>query len=285
MFSSSLQSQPYKETSQSTKSSDNSVASSSSKSSASRWEVTPNVSSTARTPGGLQSVLKRGKGSETPGSSRYRVPSTGVRKSWENATPQVASSSYESESHKYPTDSLDTSYIALNEPSENDPLYLKWMQEQQTIDREWYDDEEEPTAADESHNPFVNYEDLVVRKEEELNRTQQKKVSLRHQQYNRDNDRWETNRMLTSGIVQRSGYQVNPDDEDEDHDENRVHLLVHDIKPPFLDGRMVFTKQLEGINPVKDPTSDLAVFARKGSKVVRERRDLKVRLESLLMPN
>ncbi len=27
-------------------------------------------------------------------------------------------------------------------------------------------------------------------------------------------------------------------------DEERAILLVHDIKPPFLDGRMVFTKQM-----------------------------------------
>jgi len=27
-------------------------------------------------------------------------------------------------------------------------------------------------------------------------------------------------------------------------EENRVMLLVHDIKPPFLDGREAFTKQI-----------------------------------------
>jgi pre-mRNA-splicing factor ATP-dependent RNA helicase DHX38/PRP16 len=36
---------------------------------------------------------------------------------------------------------------------------------------------------------------------------------------------------------------------------------------------MVFTKQLEPIQTVRDPTSDLAVFSRQGSKLVRERRD------------
>ncbi|CAI9269245.1 unnamed protein product [Lactuca saligna] len=41
-------------------------------------------------------------------------------------------------------------------------------------------------------------------------------------------------------------------------------------KPPFLDGRVVFTKQAEPIMPVKDPTSDMAIISRKGSNLVRE---------------
>ena len=49
--------------------------------------------------------------------------------------------------------------------------------------------------------------------------------------------------------------------------------MVHDLKPPFLDGRTVFTKQLEPINPVRDPTSDMAIFSRKGSALVKEKRE------------
>ena len=36
---------------------------------------------------------------------------------------------------------------------------------------------------------------------------------------------------------------------------------------------MVFTKQVEAIQHVRDPTSDLAIFSRKGSRLVREKRD------------
>lgn len=48
---------------------------------------------------------------------------------------------------------------------------------------------------------------------------------------------------------------------------------MHDIKPPFLDGRMVFTKQLEAVQHVRDPTSDMAIISRKGSRLVREKRE------------
>lgn len=47
-------------------------------------------------------------------------------------------------------------------------------------------------------------------------------------------------------------------------------LFDPDTKPPFLDGRVVFTKQAEPIMPIKDPTSDMAIISRKGSALVRE---------------
>ena len=58
---------------------------------------------------------------------------------------------------------------------------------------------------------------------------------------------WEINRMLRSGAVEKIEY----DDDFEEETENRVHLLVHNILPPFLDGRIVFTKQPEPVVPIK----------------------------------
>lgn len=75
--------------------------------------------------------------------------------------------------------------------------------------------------------------------------------------------------MLTSGVAQRS--QVDLDFEDDS--ESTVHVIVHDLKPPFLDGKTIYTKLLDPINPIRDPTSDLAVFSKKGSALVREKRE------------
>lgn len=58
--------------------------------------------------------------------------------------------------------------------------------------------------------------------------------------YLQDNERWETNRMLTSGVVQR----LEVDEDFEEDNTAKVHLLVHNLVPPFLDGRIVFTKQV-----------------------------------------
>ena len=58
---------------------------------------------------------------------------------------------------------------------------------------------------------------------------------------------WEINRMLRSGAV----VPERTEDDFEEDNEARVHILVHNIVPPFLDGRIVFTKQPEPIVPVK----------------------------------
>lgn len=51
---------------------------------------------------------------------------------------------------------------------------------------------------------------------------------------------------------------------------SQIDLSNADTKPPFLDGRVVFTKQAEPVMPLKDPTSDMAIISRKGSALVRE---------------
>lgn len=75
--------------------------------------------------------------------------------------------------------------------------------------------------------------------------------------------------MVTSGVATRKAIDLDFEDESE----SAVHVMVHDLKPPFLDGRTVFTTQLEPINPVRDPMSDMAVFSRKGSALVKEKRE------------
>lgn len=75
--------------------------------------------------------------------------------------------------------------------------------------------------------------------------------------------------MVTSGVATRKALDL----DFEDDSESTVHVMVHDLKPPFLDGRTVFTKQLEPINPIRDPTSDMAIFSKKGSALVKEKRE------------
>ena len=45
--------------------------------------------------------------------------------------------------------------------------------------------------------------------------------------------------------------------------------MVRNVKPPFLDGRVSFSRQTEMVSTVKDPTSDFAVLARKGSELLK----------------
>ncbi|WFD33073.1 RNA helicase [Malassezia sp. CBS 17886] len=137
------------------------------------------------------------------------------------------------------------------------------------VDRDWYlQDDGEGVAGDTDHNPFAQYEDMYGQVSAPL-AARHERLTARQAQYNKDADAWENNRMQVSGVA---GRQALREDVDE-HDEDRVHLLVHDLRPPFLDGRTVFTKQIAPVNPVRDATSDLAVFAAKGSRLVREHRE------------
>ncbi|KAH9836800.1 P-loop containing nucleoside triphosphate hydrolase protein [Rhodofomes roseus] len=145
----------------------------------------------------------------------------------------------------------------------------EWEEEQVRLDRDWYMGAEEGSALDEEFNPLAQYEDLNAVREAEAAKKQVKRISAKQAQYNADNDLWEANRMLTSGVATRKTIDLDFEDESE----SSVHVIVHDLKPPFLDGRTVFTRQLEPINPVRDATSDMAVFSRKGSALVKEKRE------------
>uniref|UniRef100_A0A3B3B5P0 RNA helicase n=1 Tax=Oryzias melastigma TaxID=30732 RepID=A0A3B3B5P0_ORYME len=146
-----------------------------------------------------------------------------------------------------------------------------WEEDQKQADRDWYMMDE---GYDEFHNPFTSTSEEYVKKREQILQKQtQKRISAQKRQINEDNERWETNRMLTSGVVQR----LEVDEDFEEDNATKVHLLVHNLVPPFLDGRIVFTKQPEPVIPVKDATSDMAIISRKGSQLVRKHREQKER--------
>ncbi|KAF3919515.1 hypothetical protein ABW20_dc0101108 [Dactylellina cionopaga] len=148
----------------------------------------------------------------------------------------------------------------------------------QAMERDWYaGDEMGHTFGDETHNPFGSLDNSWADQQRELalaERKTGKRMSARAQQKQRDVDAWETNRMLTSGVAQRADIGM---DELDDEEETRVHILVHDIRPPFLDGKTIFTRQLDPVPAVRDPQSDMAIFSKKGSVVVRERRQQRER--------
>ncbi|KAK0574070.1 hypothetical protein LWI29_017804 [Acer saccharum] len=143
-------------------------------------------------------------------------------------------------------------------------------------DRDWYDREEGSTMFD-ANSSFLGDDASYQKKEVELAKrlvrkdgskmslSQSKKLS----QMTADNNQWEERQLSRSGVVRGTELQTEFDDEEE----RKVILLVHDTKPPFLDGRIVFTKQAEPIMPLKDPTSDMAIISRKGSNLVREIRE------------
>lgn len=149
-----------------------------------------------------------------------------------------------------------------------------YEEEQKRLDRAWYGMDD---GYDDNLNPFAGVsEEYEKKKTQGATKTFQRKVSAWRQQKNADLEKWEQNRMLTSGVVTK----VDHNDDFEEDGSAKIHLLVHNIMAPFLDGRIMYTKQPEPVVPVKDPTSDIAVLSRKGSQLVKDYREQKERIKA-----
>ncbi|XP_043691345.1 pre-mRNA-splicing factor ATP-dependent RNA helicase DEAH7 [Telopea speciosissima] len=166
----------------------------------------------------------------------------------------------------------------LDKEQSNEITERMHLEMEYNSDRAWYDREEGNTMFDSDTSSFYLGDDASLQKKEaelakrlvrkdgtRMTLAQSKKLS----QLAADNVQWEDRQLLRSGAVRGTEVQT----EFEDEDERKVILLVHDTKPPFLDGRVVFTKQADPIMPLKDPTSDMAIISRKGSTLVREIRE------------
>lgn len=140
------------------------------------------------------------------------------------------------------------------------------------LDREWYTGDEfgHMVVGDESNSFYNSYVDSG---EDPLREKIRKRINARTLERQKLTAMWEENRMRTSGVVKGQVANLDIDDDEE----NRVHLFVHKLTPPFLDGREIFTMQKDPISAIRDPQSDLAVFSRKGSALVRERRQRRER--------
>ncbi|XP_074594607.1 ATP-dependent RNA helicase l(1)G0007 [Brevipalpus obovatus] len=195
--------------------------------------------------------------------SRSMTPFPPSSRHHSHSSSSFSSSSSHRGSSPSSTPRVEYSYYGSSN-RDDDPEDEEKIREQ---DRYWYDDE-----AD--FNPFNDMpDDYTARKEEALKKSKTvQRISAQKRQIQKDNEKWETNRMFLSGVVTMIG-----DDIEEDESEERTHLIVHNIVPPFLDGRIVFTKQFEPVIPVKDGTSNMALIAKKGSQLVRYQRELKER--------
>ncbi|CAL5219753.1 g1653 [Coccomyxa viridis] len=163
------------------------------------------------------------------------------------------------------------------------PADSEWEQAETQADREWYD-QEEGGGIDETHDAFVGDDALFEKRAAEMQKKMTRRdgttmtlaQSKRASELQRDITAWEENRLFRSGVV-----SLREVDTDFSNDNDvRAVLIVHDTKPPFLDGRVSFTKQSQAVMPIRDPTSDMAVIARNGSHLVKEVREKKEKNKS-----
>ncbi|KAJ2364525.1 hypothetical protein IW150_006451, partial [Coemansia sp. RSA 2607] len=233
--------------------------------------------------------------SRSPSRRRMRSPS----RQWSRSPPQSPSrphgrrtesrqrprtqSTWDAPTPRRPTDrtSLAGSATATrrggedgDDDKDSSAARAEWERAQSQLDRDWYGLDEGGTVADDAHNPFASYVEHDDKLEAKLLSQQAKRMTARQAQHRRDDDQWINSRLMQSGVMQASG-----DVEDDDDDAGRVHLLVHDVRPAFLEGA-VLSRQAGMVQTVVDPTSDMAVFARKGSALVREQREKRERMKA-----
>uniref|UniRef100_A0A7E4VF39 RNA helicase n=1 Tax=Panagrellus redivivus TaxID=6233 RepID=A0A7E4VF39_PANRE len=174
--------------------------------------------------------------------------------------------------HRFRVKKADDTFVDDTEDVpkfENDDAKREWEDYNYDLDRQWYENDQ---GYNDEFNPFAHVsEEYIAKREKQLEHAREKpKLSVRQQEIKKENELWENNRLKRSGVFQVKSVG---DFIDVEIDENRVNLLVHNTIPPFLDGRFVYTKQIQPVIPIKDVTSDLAVASTKGSKVVRRYRE------------
>lgn len=149
-------------------------------------------------------------------------------------------------------------------------------------DRAWYDNEEEGPVmmdADKEYVAFVGDKAKFVQQESVMEKRNQLSGArnFRERERNEEYNKWEIDRMRQSGVLKEEFFAGNDGGFfGVEEEEERAVLMVHDIKPPFLDGGTLYTTQMDEIQVVKDPNSGMGQLAKKGSailKVVREKND------------
>lgn len=209
------------------------------------WREHNSAPSTHRFPDSARTPSYRPRGSETPRTS-----------SWAQSTPRRS------------PNVLLRNDEDLRYPEEQDGFYTE---EAARLDRQFYTSEE--NTVEEGYNPFNTSFSEDLAKESALVARQQKRISAMAAARKADNDLWENKQLRNSGLSKQGAVDLDFEEENE----SRVHLLVHDLRPPFLDGQQQFTSRKETISAVLDPQSDLAVISRKGSQLVKDRRERKER--------
>jgi pre-mRNA-splicing factor ATP-dependent RNA helicase DHX38/PRP16 len=144
-------------------------------------------------------------------------------------------------------------------------------------DRSFYLQEEGAAAEDSGGGAFLGNEQKFSALEAEMAKQRAKGdhklkgMSARKSALNADQERWEENRLLTSGVVRETEVDMDFDAETE----SRVTLMVHTTKPPFLGGKVQFSAIQHVVSTVVDPTCDMAICAKRGSALVSEVRQQK----------
>ena len=156
-----------------------------------------------------------------------------------------------------------------------EPEYTDNDEADDDYDRNFYLSEEGPTQGDEAGEGFLGSKAKFKEREDRMSRDRAKGdvkragMSAKKSQVHADQEAWEDKVMLQSGVSVVSEARTVFDSEED----SRVTLIVHNLRPPFLDSGTEFSLQQSTVSTIRDHSSDMAVNARKGSKSLKENRE------------
>jgi pre-mRNA-splicing factor ATP-dependent RNA helicase DHX38/PRP16 len=261
--------------------------------------VTPSTTATASSSLSSSSSYHQAHGSSRPTTDRNAfitdrnrtatetsTTSMSYRRSWDAPTPRPTDDKY-GNSHAH--GGKQSPHRAQNSNDIEDD-------DDDSFDRQFYLQEDEGHYVQDTNNAqeggemgrFLFTNDKIQAREAALERQRQMSgqggggglvttarhapMTARQSALQDDQDAWEENRLLSSGAAVRGDRDLNALHE---QDATRVTLLVHQVKPPFLDGRVSFSTVREAVPTVKDASSDFAKKAREGSETLRQLRATK----------
>jgi pre-mRNA-splicing factor ATP-dependent RNA helicase DHX38/PRP16 len=201
----------------------------------------------APTPG-RQSSYQQQQQQRLPSSQRHGSSNN----AWEVETPAPL-----------PRDNVDAALIEPLETADED------------FDRDFYLQEDEGHAIQDATNDndlgrFLYTNAKIEARQEAMDRQQKDgqknpRQNARQSALNHDQQAWEENRLLSAGAAVQGTVDLDHVTEQD----TSVTLLVHQVKPPFLDGRVSFSTIREAVPTVRDASSDFAKMAREGSVTLR----------------
>jgi pre-mRNA-splicing factor ATP-dependent RNA helicase DHX38/PRP16 len=162
-----------------------------------------------------------------------------------------------------PRDNVDAALIEPLETADED------------FDRDFYLQEDEGHAiqdatSDNDLGRFLYTNAKIEARQEAMDKQQKEgqknpRQNARQSALNHDQQAWEENRLLSAGAAVQGTVDLDHVTEQD----TSVTLLVHQVKPPFLDGRVSFSTIREAVPTVRDASSDFAKMAREGSVTLR----------------
>ena len=143
------------------------------------------------------------------------------------------------------------------------------------LDNQWYDQEEGEVNRKENLGFQANEKELEDMEESLAAKNKAQSLSqLRKQERFLEQNKWEVQKMLDSGVFQLADHSY-----ETEIDSKRVVLKVQDIKPAFLKEKRVEAKLSTSISPLKDPNSDFAVVCKQGSAILKSIRERNERMK------